>query len=97
MQDGPFEEDSLRTAQNRLKKLLGLLATHHYGKDNFLSAAIYATALRHLSPEGDVAPSGRPDDAGNPHNMSLHGKLNELFGMAPPRYAFEACDSLPKC
>jgi hypothetical protein len=49
--------------------------------------------LRQLSPEGYVRPSGS-DDLGNPHDGILHGKLNELFGKAPPRYVYEACDEL---
>ena len=34
MQGGPFREDSLRLAQNRLKELLSLLARHHLRKDD---------------------------------------------------------------
>jgi hypothetical protein len=83
----------LKLAQNRLKELLGLLSTHHYGNGDFVNAAIYAMALRQLSPAGYVAPGG-PDDPGSPHDISLHQKLNALFGMQPPKYAYQACDSL---
>jgi hypothetical protein len=58
-----------------------------------VNAAIYAMALRQLSPEGYAEPGG-PDDPGSPHNLLLHGKLNELFGMQPPTYVYQACDSL---
>jgi len=66
LQGGPFREGLLKLAQNRLKELLGLLSTHHYGNGDIVNAAIYAMALRQLSPAGYVAPSG-PDDPGNPH------------------------------
>jgi hypothetical protein len=93
LQGGPFGDGSLRLAQNRLKELLCLLARHHYRKDDILNGAIYAMLLRQLSPEGYLPPSG-PDDPGNPHDAILHGRLNELFGKAPPRYLYEACDEL---
>jgi len=93
LQSGPFREDLLQRAQNRLKELLAFLATHHYHNDDIVHAAIYAMALRQLSPLGYAAPAG-PDDPGNPHNISLHYRLNELFGMQPPKYVFQACDSL---
>jgi hypothetical protein len=94
-QFGPFREDSLRLAQNRLKELLGLLATHNYREDDMVNATIYAMALRQLSPGSYSAPGG-PSDPGNSHNHALHSKLNKLFGMEPPSYVFQACDSLLK-
>jgi hypothetical protein len=54
-----------------------------------VSAAIYAMALRQLSPEGYSGPR-------NPHDMSLHGRLNLLFALDPPSYQYEAGDSLLK-
>lgn len=51
-----------------------------------VSAAIYALALRQMSPAGY--------ETWNPHDMQLHAELNRLFGMDPPTYAYQACDSL---
>ena len=85
---GRFREESLLLAQSRLKELMGFIATHYYDKKDMVSAAIYAMALRQLSPMCD---SGDPHD---PHNTILHMELNKLFGMEPPTYVFQACDSL---
>lgn len=74
-------------AQNRLKELLGLVATHHYGKNELVSAAIYAMALRRLAP--DFTPGEF-----NAHNTFLHSELNKRFGMTPPTYSYQASDTL---
>ncbi len=58
---------------------------------NSLLAAIYAMTLRQLSPEGWSGPW--PFD---PHDPALDGELNNLFGMAPPTYLYQACDALLK-
>jgi len=86
-QGGPFTEGSLQLAQSRLEELLGLIATHHYRKNELVSAAIYAMALRRLSPHY------RPFEF-NAHNGSLHSELNKRFGMSPPTYLYQASDSL---
>lgn len=83
-----FRDDLLPLAHDRLKELLGLIATHYYERDDMGSAAIYAMALRHLSPS-----YSRQFD---PHDSSLHMKLNEFFGLEPPTYLYQACDSLLK-
>jgi len=88
-QGGRFREESLPLAQSRLKELLGLLATHYRGKKDMVNAAIYAMALRQLSPSGYEEPF-------DPHDTHLHMELNKLFGMDPPSYLFQACDSLIK-
>jgi hypothetical protein len=88
-QGGRFREESLLLAQGRLKEILGLVATHHYEKKDIASAAIYAMALRQLTSEDCFGPF-------DPHNPHLHMNLNELFGMEPPTYLFQACDSLLK-
>ena len=49
-QGGPLDEDSFVLAQNRLKELLRVIASHHYRRGELLSAPPYAIALRHLSP-----------------------------------------------
>lgn len=84
-----FQEESLLLAQNRLKELLGLIATHHYRNNDMVSAAIYAMALRQLSPTGS-------SDRFDPHDGFLHFELNKLFGMQPSSYLYQACDSLLK-
>jgi hypothetical protein len=84
---GPFTDASLLVAQNRLKELLGLVAAHHYQNNELVSAAIYATALRQLSPEGYRAGEF------NPHYMPLHSALNNRFELVSP-YAYQAGDSL---
>ena len=86
---GPIREESLVVAQGRLKELLGLIAAHHYREKDMMSAAIYAMALRQLSPQGHSGPF-------NPHDAHLHMDLNKLLGMEPPSYQFQACDSLLK-
>jgi hypothetical protein len=88
-QGGRFREQSLPLAKDRLRELIGHIATHYYDKNDMVNAAIYAMALRQLSPDGWSGPW--PFD---PHNPLLHGKLNKLFGMEPPAYLYQACDSL---
>jgi hypothetical protein len=88
-QGGRFREESLRLAQSRLKELLGLIATHYYEKKDMVSAAIYAMALRQLSPQGYSGPF-------DPHDTHLHMELNKLFELETPSYVFQACDSLLK-
>jgi hypothetical protein len=88
-QGGRFRAESLPLAQDRLRELLGHIATHYYDKSDMVNAAIYAMALRQLSPEGWSGPW--PFD---PHNPLLHGQLNRLFGMEPSTYLFQACDAL---
>jgi formylglycine-generating enzyme required for sulfatase activity len=60
---------------------------HHYRKNELVSAAIYAMALRRLSPHY------KPFEF-NAHNGSLHSELNKRFGMSPPTYLYQASDSL---
>jgi hypothetical protein len=86
-QGGRFREESLPLAQGHLKELLGLIASYYYRKQDIVSAAIYAMALRQLSPMGYSGPF-------DPHDTHLHMELNRLFGMEPPTYVFQACDSL---
>jgi hypothetical protein len=84
---GPFSEQSVQRAKAVLKELLSHITTHHYNNDELVSAAIYATALRRLSP---VYKEGEFD----PHNSFLHTELNTRFGMSPPTYAYQAVDTL---
>ena len=84
---GPFLQQSVRRAKAVLKELLGHIAKHHYKNNDLVSAAIYATALRRLSPDY------KPGEF-NPHDMFLHTDLNMRFGMSPPTYAFQAVDTL---
>ncbi|MBZ0146780.1 MAG: DUF4365 domain-containing protein [Pseudorhodoplanes sp.] len=86
-QGGRFRKESLALAQDRLKELLGLVATHYFEEKDLVSAAIYAMALRRLSPAGWSGPW--PFD---PHNTHLHLELNKHFGKS--EYVFSACDSL---
>lgn len=88
-QGGRFREESLLLAQSRLKELLGLIATHYYQRQDMVSAAIYAMALRQLSPMGYSQPF-------DPHDTQLHIELNRLMGMQAQNYVFEACDFLHK-
>jgi len=84
---GPFSEKFVQRAKAVLKELLSHIATHHYKNKELVSAAIYATALRRLSPvykEGEF----------NPHDSFLHMELNTRFGMSPPTYAYQAADTL---
>ena len=86
-QGGPFDDESILLAQSRLKELLRAIAFHYDRKGELFSAAIYAMTSRHLSPHykmGDF----------NPHVSSLHGKINNAFGLN--RYAYHAIDSLLK-
>jgi len=86
---GPFTEDTLQLAQGRLRELMDRIIRHHHSNGDLLSAAIHAMALLHLSPEYKTGEF-------NPHDIHLHGKLNSLFGMEPPSYTYQACDSLLK-
>jgi hypothetical protein len=88
-QGGPFEEKTLQCAQDRLKELMDRVTRHYHIKGDLVSAAIYAMALRHLSPDY------RPGEF-TPHDISLHAKLNSFFGMEPPSHTYQACDSLLK-
>jgi hypothetical protein len=83
--EGPFSEQSVQRAEAVLKELLGNIATHYYRNNELVSAAIYATALRRLSPDYNVGEV-------NPHNTFLHGELNRRFGM--DKYLYEAADAL---
>jgi hypothetical protein len=86
-QGGPFRDDLLQHAHTRLEELMRCITTHHYREKDMVSATIYAMALRRLSPE--YVPGKF-----TPHDTSLHGELNRLFGMEPPTYRYQACDSL---
>jgi hypothetical protein len=88
-QGGPFEEETLKRAQDRLKELMDRLTRHHHSKGDLVSGAIYAMALRHLSPDYKAGEF-------TPHDISLHMKLNSFFGMEPPTHTYQACDSLLK-
>jgi hypothetical protein len=94
-QGGRFRSEFLPLAENRTKELLGVLATHYFRNNDLVSAAIYAMALRHLSPADYSAPTG-PNDPGMPHDLELHNRLNRFLGIEPAKYVYEACDSLLK-
>jgi hypothetical protein len=84
---GPFSEQSVQRAKAVIKELLRHITTHHYKNNELVSAAIYATALRRLSPvykQGEF----------NPHDTFLHTELNRRFGMNPPSYVYQAVDTL---
>lgn len=85
-QGARFSDQALSLAHLRLKEILGLVASNCRHKADMVSAAIYALALRQMSPAGY--------ETWNPHDMQLHAELNRLFGMDPPTYAYQACDSL---
>ncbi len=91
-QGGPFREDSLRRAQNRLKELLSHLQRHHSRKGDLVNETWCAMVLRQFFPDYE-RPSG-PDDLGDLHDGVFHSKLNRLFGMVSPPYLFAACDTL---
>ena len=84
-QGGPFDEESFLLAQKRLIELLRAIGFQHYRNDSFLSAAIYALILRHLSTDFKLGEFSA-------HNSFLHTKINNAFGVN--RYAYEAIDSL---
>jgi hypothetical protein len=84
---GPFSDESLVIAEDRLKELLGLVTTYYHSKGELERAMIYAIALRELSPVYELYKF-------NPHNSQLHGELNLRFGLTS--YAFHACDELLK-
>jgi hypothetical protein len=86
---GPFSEQSRQKAKEVLRELLGHVTTHHYENRELVGATIYAMALRRLSPRYQPSEITR-------HNAFLHSKLNELFGMSPPTYAYQAVDELLK-
>jgi hypothetical protein len=82
---GPFSDQSAQRAEAVLKELLSHITTHHYKNKELVSAAIYATALRRLSPvhkQGDVTR----------HDTALHSELNNRFGSTA--YAYQAVDTL---
>jgi hypothetical protein len=82
---GPFSDQSAQRAEAVLKELLSHITTHHYKNKELVSAAIYATALRRLSPvdkQGDVTR----------HDTALHSELNNRFGLTA--YAYQAVDTL---
>jgi hypothetical protein len=82
---GPFSEQSAQRAEAVVKELLSHITTHHYKNKELVSAAIYATALRRLSPiEGDVTR----------HDTSLHLELNNRFGISSPTHVYQAVDTL---
>ena len=84
---GPFTEESVQRANAVLKELLGGITTHHYKNNDLISAAIYSTALRRLSP------LSKPGEF-TPHDLAWHGELNRRFGMSPPTYVYQAVDTL---
>jgi hypothetical protein len=84
---GPFSEQSVQRAKAVLKELLRHITTHHYRNKELVSAAIYATALRRLSPNGKQGEF-------TPHDTSLHMELNQRFGMNPPTHVYQAVDTL---
>lgn len=79
-------EQPLSIIRERLNELLGLMSTYSYRQKDLVSAAIYAMALRQLSPSYTTR---------NAHDYHLQTELNRLLGMKP-NYMFEACDSLLK-
>lgn len=55
-QGGNFREESLPLALDRLRELMGLVATHYHRKGDMVNAAIYAMTLRgHPTSEGALA------------------------------------------
>jgi len=84
---GPFSEESAQRAEAVLKELLSHITTHHFKNKELVSAAIYATALRRLSP------IYRPGDITR-HDSFLHQELNNRFGMSPPTHVYQAVDTL---
>jgi hypothetical protein len=68
---GPFSEQSVQRAKAVLKELLSHITRHHFRNNELVSAAIYATALRRLSPRYGQF---------NPHDTFLHTELNSRFG-----------------
>jgi len=62
---------------------------HHYKNKELVSAAIYAAALRRLSPDHKMGEFTR-------HDMALHQEINSCFGMNPPTYLYQAVDTLLK-
>jgi len=84
---GPFSESSVLRANAVLKELLRHITTHHYKKNELVSAAIYATALRQLAPVYKVSEV-------TPHDHFLHTELNKRFRMDPPTHAYQAVDTL---
>jgi hypothetical protein len=80
-----FTEQSIERAQVVVKELLGHITKHHFDKGKLVSAAIYATALRRLSP---IVKPGED----NPHRTEIHTELNRRFGMTG--FAYQAVDSL---
>jgi hypothetical protein len=86
---GPFAEQSVQRAETVVKELLAHLTTHLYENKKLVSAAIYAGALRRLSPDFKIGEF-------NPHNPLLHQELNGRFGMNPPTHTYQAVDTLVK-
>jgi hypothetical protein len=84
-----FREESLSRAEGHLQELLRHFATHHFGRNEMVRAAIYSVVLRKLCP---VYKPGTLD----PHDTNLHMELNRCFGMDPPTYLYQAADSLLK-
>jgi hypothetical protein len=86
---GPFLEESVQRMKAVIKEVLAHLTTHLYKNGELVSAAIYAAALRRLSPDHKMGEFTR-------HDMALHQELNRRFGMSPPRYVYQAVDTLVK-
>jgi hypothetical protein len=84
---GPFTAESFKRAEAVLKELLRHVTHHLDTSDDLVSAATYAAALRRL------APNFQPGEF-TPHDINLHTKLNQRFGMIPATYAYQAVDSL---
>ncbi len=82
---GPFSDQSAQRAEAVLKELLSHITTHYYKNKELVSAAIYATALRRLSPiAGDVTR----------HDTHLHLELNNRFGISKRTHVYQAVDTL---
>jgi hypothetical protein len=84
---GPFSEESAQRAEAVLKELLSHITTHHYKNKKLVSAAVYATALRRLSP------IYKPGDISR-HDTFLHQELNNRFEMSPATHVYQAVDTL---
>jgi hypothetical protein len=84
---GPFSEETAQRAEAVLKELLGHITTHRYKNKELVSAAIYATALRRLSPTWQQGDFTR-------HDTALHQELNKRFGMSSPTHVYQAVDTL---
>jgi hypothetical protein len=86
-QGGLFRVESLDRAETHLKELLSAVASHYFRQDDYVSSAIYAMALRQLSP----MPHSGPFD---PHNPFILADLRKRMGFAEGAYVHKPTDYL---